>query len=672
MTRRLSCIPCRPARIISGILLAAVFFSCFGFGASRAMADTAPDWLHAAARETMPAAPKDAAAVILLDEQITTVKDNGEIETTYRRAYKILRPEARKTYGTLEFLFDKETRITSMKAWAIPADGKDYQVKQKDAVEVGEYGDDLYSDLRGKVLEIPAANPGSVIGYEVSRKRRPFLFADSWDFQHIIPVRRARFTLQLPQGWEMTTQWENYPSLKETSTGNNSYSWELENIPAIETEPAMPPPEAVAGSMGVKYFPRNPAASAKSIGTWNDIAMWYAGLTASTRTPSPEIQQKVGEVIANSTTTLDKIKAIVSFMQRDIRYVAIEIGIGGWQPHPASEVFHFRYGDCKDKVTLLSSMLQVIGVESYYVVAQTDRGIVHPDFPSPAAFNHVIIAIRLPDDVPSDGLWAIVDDPKYGRLLFFDPTNPYTPLGYIPSYEQRNYVLLVTPGGGELVPLPLSAPSTNRLVRTGQLKLTSTGDLIGDIQEVWWGGLAATERAWLLQTAPADRAKVMEEILGRQLANFRLTSATIGNLESYDQTLTLNYKFVAESYASNAGNLLLLRPRVLGNKGGIVDSDKPRKYPIEFPEATLQTDDFQITLPPGYVADDLPDAVDVKSDFASYKSKIEISGNSMHYQRTYQVTDVLVPTEKLPSLRNFFSQIASDERATAVLRRSTP
>ena len=315
-------------------------------------------------------------------------------------------------------------------------------------------------------------------------------------------------------------------------------------------------------------------------------------------------------------------------MQRDIRYVAIEIGIGGYQPHPAADVFHFRYGDCKDKVTLLGSMLQVIGVKSYYVVAQTDRGIVQPDFPSPVAFDHMIIAIRLPDDVPSDGLWAIVEHPKYGRLLYFDPTDPYTPLGYIPSYEQRNYGLLVTPDGGELVPLPLSAPSTNRLLRTGQLKLTSTGDLTGDIQEVRWGGPAATERAWLLQTAPADRVKVIEEILGKQLANFRLTGATIGNLESYDQTLTLNYKFVAESYASDAGNLLLMRPRVLGNKRGIVDSDKPRKYPIEFPEATLQTDDFQITLPPGYVADDLPDAVDVKSEFASYKSKTEISGNS--------------------------------------------
>ena len=671
MTRKLFCTTHRLARIASLLILAAAAIFFFSYRPTRVAADTAPEWLHAAARETMPDAPKDAVAIVLLDERVTTVKDNGEIETLYRRAYKILRPEAHEKYGKLVVPFDKETRISSMKAWAIPADGKDYEVKQKDSAELGLYGDALYSDLRAKFLEIPAANPGNVIGYEYSQKERPFLFADEWSFQETIPVRRSRFTLQLPPGWEMTTQWDNYPEMKETSAGNNAYSWELENIPAIETEPEMPPWQAIAGRMGIKYFPRDPALRAKSSGSWNDLGLWYEGLTASSRTPTPEIRQKVTELTANSKTTLDKIKALVAFMQRDIRYVAIEIGIGGYQPHPASDVFRYRYGDCKDKATLLSSMLQVIGVESYYVVAQTERGVVRPNFPSPDAFNHVILAIRLPDDVATNGLWAIVKDPKYGTLLIFDPTDPYTPLGYIPYFEQHNYGLLVTPNGGELLSLPLLPPPTNRLMRMGQLTLSSTGALTGNIQEIRWGDPATMERSLLLRTAPADRGKVIEDSLGYHLSNFRLTGATIGNLDAFDQTLTLNYKFIADDYAKSAGNLLLLRPRVLGVKGGIVDSDKPRKYPIDLPEAKVETDDFQITLPPGYVADDLPDPVVVKSDFASYKSKIEVSEGVLHYQRTYQVTDTLVPTEKLPTLRKFYGQIAGDERATAVLRRSS-
>jgi len=186
--------------------------------------------------------------------------------------------------------------------------------------------------------------------------------------------------------------------------------------------------------MAVKYYPRDPALRAKSSGTWNDIALWFGGLSAQSRASTPEIKQKVAELTANAPTSLDKIKALASFMQRDVRYVAIEIGIGGFQPHPASEVFRFHYGDCKDKVTLLSAMLQDAGIESYYVPAQTDRGIVNPDFPAAGSFNHVIIAIHLPDDVSNGKLWAVVNHPKYGRLLIFDPTDPYTPLGYIPYF----------------------------------------------------------------------------------------------------------------------------------------------------------------------------------------------------------------------------------------------
>jgi transglutaminase-like putative cysteine protease len=671
MITELSYSPSKPARFASPLLLvaAAALFS-FGPGASRAVADGAPEWMHAAARDTMPPAEKDAVAVILLDEIVTTVKDNGDVEVLHRRVYKILRPEARRDFGDLEVAFDKDTRITSFKAWTIPASGKDFELKEKDATERGSFSEFLYDGLRVKRLQFPAVVPGNFVGYEYSQQARPYLLSDVWDFQETVPIRRSRYVLQLPPGWEMSTRWSNHPELKETSTGGNSFSWELENIPAIVVEPDMPPFEAIAGRMAVRYFPRDPALRAKSSGTWNDIALWYAGLTASSRASTPEIKQKVAELTANAPTTLDKIKALVSFMQRDIRYVAVEIGIGGFQPHPAGDVFHFRYGDCKDKATLLGAMLKDIGVDSYYVVAQTERGILNPEFPTAYPFNHMIIAIRLPDDVPTAGLWAIVDHPKYGRLLIFDPTNTYTPLGYIPSHEQSNYGLLVTPTGGELIPLPLLAPATNRLMRIGEFTLSPTGQLSGDVKEIRWGGPASHRRQWLLETSPANRIRVIEDFLGQHLSNFRITSVTVENLEKYDDNLILHYKFVAENYAMSTGDLLMVRPRVLGFNAWVVDPGKPRKYPFEFPEALIESDDYTISLPAGFIADDLPDPAEVKSDCGSYKSKIEVTGNTIHYQRLYQITSVYVPMDQLPDLRTFFGRISADERASAVLRRS--
>lgn len=634
-------------------------------------ADSVPAWMRAAARESLPPLSKDPLAVVLLDEQVTTVRDSGEIDTLYRRVSKILRPEAHDTlgFGAVAVDFANDTKLSSLKAWTLPASGREFEVKEKDAIETGLFSEELFSDLRAKVLKIPAAKPGDFVAYEYVQKHRPYILDDAWDFQETVPVRRTRFTLNLPPGWEMDTKWVNYEAVKGQKTGANSYTWELENVPAIEKEPDMPPWPVIAGRMGVKYFPSGAHAAPKSSGSWKDIGLWYAGLSASSLRPTPEIKEKVAQLTADAPTTLAKIKALTDFMQRQIRYVAIEIGIGGMQPHPASKVFQYKYGDCKDKATLLITMLHEIGVESYYVVAQVERGIVRPDFPSPSSFNHMIVAIRLPDDVKSNGLYAIVKHPTLGQLLIFDPTDEYTPLGYIPSSEQENYGLLITPEGGELIALPLLPPNTNRSIRTGKFSLSATGDLTGEVSEIRWGAPAVNLRARLLSSAPADRVKVIEDFLGYFLNNFRLTSATVGNLDKFDDTLTLNYKFEARGYAKTAGNLLLARPRVLGSKSPPLDLSRERKYPIEFDEASIQTDDYEISLPPGYVADDLPSPVDIKSDYGAYRSKIELEGNTLHYQRLYEIKQVFVPALNLPDLRSFFGQVASDERASAVLRK---
>ena len=639
--------------------------------APRVLADNAPDWLRVASHETLPENLKDAVAVVLLDDQQTTVKDNGEIETRYRRAYKILRPEAREDYGSVTIEFDSQSKITFFRAWTITADGRELELKDKDALEASATSYEVFNDIRLKHIKFSAADPGNVVGYEYVQKRRPFMFEDDWSFQSMIPTRRARFSLQLPLGWEFTNYWANFPKKEPLTPTNNLYTWEIENIPAVEVEPDMPPYLAVEGRMDIKYFPRDPNLRAKSSGTWNDIGVWYASLTNASRVPSPELQQKVTELTAGISDPLQKMQALATYVQQQIRYVAIEIGIGGLQPHPAADVFKHQYGDCKDKATLMSTMLKQIGIDSYYVMIDTDRGIVNPEFPSLRG-NHMIMAIRLPDDVSSDKLYGTIDDPKLGRLLFFDPTNPYVPLGYLPSYLQQNYGLLITQDSGKLVLLPLLPAATNRLLRTATLSLSSAGTLGGEVQELRWGGPAVQTREQFLATSPAERSKVVERFLGTFLNNFTLTGATVGNLEKYSDTLTLDYHFTVEGYAKSAGNLLILRPRVVGEKGSTILAGKSRKYPIEFDGTTLQSDVFDITLPVGYVVDDLPQPVEAHCDYASYKSDIQVKDNILHYRRTYEIKGVVVPTDKLPEVRDFFHQVAVAEKSSAVLRRSTP
>ncbi len=640
---------------------------------AKAADSSAPDWLRAAAQEKLPAYDKDTVAVILLDETRTSVQPSGEIDALHRMAIRLLRPESRRDYSSLDVPFDKDTKISYMKAWTIQANGHELAVGQKDIIEHGLFDDLEYTDVKVDTLEFPEANPGNVVGFEFVQRNRPYVFEDDWEFQSEVPVKTARLILDIPSGWEFTTNWFNYPEQKPAVSGSNTYIWEVDDLPAMEIEPDMPAWRSLAGWMGLKYFPQDPAMRSRTNGSWKDMGLWYNGLTQSSRLASPQIQQKVAELTSGLSDPLSKMRALTEYMQRSIRYFAVEIGIGGYQPHPAAEVFAHQFGDCKDKATLLSSMLSQIGIDSYYVIVDTHRGVVHPSYPS-MDFNHAILAIRLPDTVSDADLYSVVNDPKLGRLLIFDPTNEHVPMGYIPWYLQQSYGLLVAPDGGELISLPLLPPATNRLLRVAKFDLTATGDLSGEVQQIEWGGPAAQQRREFLEQPPAKRAEIFEHFLGGFLNNFVFLGGSLGNLDKEDQSLSLDYKFSAQGYANPSGDLLILRPDIVGNEDigllNLFTQHKARKYPVQFEEAMRQDDVFDITLPPGYGLDGLPQPVEASCDYATYRSEIKVADGVLHYKRSFEVKDVIVPVDKLPEIRDFLQQVAADQQSAAVLKRT--
>jgi hypothetical protein len=647
------------------LLLAAVAF----LTSAPARADVRP-WLRSAASASIPKYPDDTQAVLLYDETTVVVKDAGEVHAIHRRVYRILRPGGRGR-GVFDVPFDKDTKILNMKAWSLPAGGgKEYEIKEKDAVETQLTEGELYSDTRHRILSIPAAEPGATVAYEYEQRERPYILQNIWWFQYPDPVRQSRFILQLPPGWRYRAAWIHHDSVSPQEDGNNQLRWDLADVSAVEQEPEMPPQQSIEGRMVVNYLPPSGPA-ANSMDSWPDIGKWYATLTADRRLASPEIKQKVSDLTAGSKDTLSKLRALTGFMQKEIRYVAIEIGIGGYQPHPADSVYANRYGDCKDKATLLAAMLHEIGIESFYVLVNTRRGVIAPDYPPGLNFDHVILAISLPADVQETDLLAIVNHPRYGRLLLFDPTSTLTPLGYLPSFEQANYGMLTAADGGELIEMPLLPASANRLGRSAHLTLSPDGSISGSVEEIRHGDFAEIRRAQLLAAQGADRAKIIESFLGSFLPNFKLMKASVGNLNAHDQMLVLDYDFVVPNYAQTAGDLLLVRPRVVGEKARTILEEKERKYGIEFETAALETDLFELTLPPGYVPDELPRPLDIDYDFASYSSKVEmIGGNVLRYTRKYQIKDVMIPPARLGDLKKFFHQILTDEANTAVFKKS--
>ena len=626
---------------------------------------TVPYWVHQAASQTLTTYASDTNAVVLLNEESDTVSGPGEYVEHVRHIVRILRPDGRNE-GDLHVYLRQNEKLLSLHAWSVDKAGREFEIKEKDFADASPYNDEFYSDIHLRTAKAAMPEPGSVIALEYEVRRHDWNNQLHWFLQEDIPVVETTLNLQLPSGWEFKDSWAATAAIKPIATGDNRWQWTKRNLPAIEEESRRPAFLALSARMTVAFFPPGGSGSTAS---WDGIGRWENGLVAGRRTPTSEITEKVRQLTASKTDFDSKLHALTAFMQSDIRYVAIEIGIGGFQPHPAADVFHSRYGDCKDKATLLSSMLEEAGIRSNYVIIHTERGIVDPTVPS-TYFNHVVLAVELPDAAIAKNYTSVIMAKSGKQYLIFDPTDTYTPVGTLRSELQDTYALLVTDSGGEVIHTPLLAPETNLLTRTGHFTLGPDGTLTGEINESLNGEPAFYSRASLLHASEKQRTEHFERLLGQSLKGFTLQSTNIQELGDIHKDLLLNLKFTAPNYAQIRGPLMLVRPRVMGENSFDLDRRKPRLYPVVFEGTTKETDVYEIELPQGYAVDDVPEPTKVDAGFASYESKFEVAGSKLKYSREYTRRDIQISAERLPELRKFEGAIGADEMAAVVLKKT--
>src|SRR6202020_1320774 len=180
---------------------------------------------------------------------------------------------------------------------------------------------------------------------------------------------------------------------------------------------------------------------------------------------TPEIAAKAKELAGDKTDFYDKTEAIAEFVQKQVRYFVIEMGVGGFQPHFAGDIFHNRYGDCKDKATLLSAMLSTVGIHSALMMVDHRRGVVDPEAPSIVG-DHMIAAIEIPKGYKSPKLRSVVTTKAGRQYLIFDPTWDKTAFGQLEHNLQGGYGVLVEGSDSQIIQFPVLSPDLNTIHRT--------------------------------------------------------------------------------------------------------------------------------------------------------------------------------------------------------------
>ena len=599
------------------LLLGALAASClFLPSASQAAAGPTPaaspfDVSAAALVKSAPAAADfpDASSITLRDESVVKVNPDGTSVDVTHETFKIFNQRAHdKAEITIPFDADKE-KITNIHARTIKPNGTVLPAGGGDIHTSAPYSEfAMYDDAKVTGISMPGVEDGVIVDYVYTRTTTksflPNQYSETWSFRDgVDPVKLSKMTLNAPASMSINTLPQNASAMTATVTPSpdgkrKTYVWKMADLGTIIPEPEMPPAYTFLPTVEISTIP-----------SWQVIARWYQGLAAGQMAASPEIKDTVKTLTAGKTNDTDKARAIYYWVEGQTRYVALELGLSAFQPHPAATVCRDRYGDCKDMATLLLTMLHEAGIKTAWPVllGAESQAPVQSYLAAPTFFNHAIVR-------------ADID----GKPYWFDSTAAMCPFGAIPGGDRGVHAFVIRDGVGSFETIPIGTPEENcqttlttvDLHADGSAECKTTVDLTGD------NGLGAR-----LSFRGLD-ASQLKPGFQNMVSGFSPTASlldyTLSPLADRDQPVTLGVTYHAPLWATRTGHLLIIDGKNLSSAPYDRDS---RVFPIYEDKTAEAVENLAVTLPPGYTLEDKPDDLHEQMPLGDYDQTVTQTGN---------------------------------------------
>ncbi|HQU72080.1 MAG: transglutaminase domain-containing protein [Calditrichaeota bacterium] len=488
---------------------------------------------------------------------------------------------------------------------------------------------------------------------------RSLFFWPAWDPQRgDIRVLKSTYILEVPEGFSFDRfQTGEVPDPVQTTAGGRQvYTWEARNIEEMRWESRMPRQDRF--QFGIRFRPDNFTLgnSRGKMTSWQEFGTWYNRLMSGRSVLSEAAQAHILAQVSETDSPRQKVRKLYEFLQRDTRYVFVLLGIGGWQAHPAEDVFAKKFGDCKDLSNYMVTMLNLAGVPSHLALALTrDRGLTNPDFPS-NQFNHCIAMVPL----EADTLWL-------------ECTADLTPYNDPPNSIEGINALLITGDGGRIIRTPESSPGANLWQSRLMGELQRTGDIALSGRISFSGEQALDIRSKLDNLRREKRKDYLRSLTGGELPAFSIDTVAIRNLNTnLTEPLILDYTGQGKHYAKTSGSRIFFNPNILQrhSRDGFPDEDpQERRFDYEYPYAYADADTVVLTLPPGYSLERAPDSVRVDNDFATYSTFFHLEGQTFTHIRKMTLKKRLVPVEHYGEYLSFLKFIAKNDNELYILKR---
>jgi hypothetical protein len=603
---------------------------------------------------------KDVNAVVREDRSVYRIISKSKARLSVYYAITILNDKAR-SHAHLIVGYDKLTKISDFNAAAYDANGKQIKkLKNSEIYDQSAYdGVSMFSDNRMKAVDMTQVSYPYTVVFEYEKEYNFILGIDGASVLPGEKISLEKFSFQLVYPPSLAPRYKaiNMPSdpVKGTSDGLESLTWSLENVLPVTEEPYSPEDA---------FFPRVVAAPTTfefdgysgNMSSWNDFGKWIQLLNKGRNVLPEHTREMVQRLTAGVKTPEEKVKILYEYLQSKTRYVAIMLGIGGFQPFDATVVDQTGYGDCKALSNYMVSMLDVAGIKSHYalVYGGDDYSPIDVNFPRPGEFNHVIVAVPMNKDT-----------------IWLECTNQTIPFGFQGSFTGNRKALLITDQGGTMVNTTRYNAEQNLQTRTADVFLDMTGDGKAKVKTRYSGVQYENDGLHFIVNYQYNEQKKWVQSTTK-IPTFDLNSFSMVNQKSRIPTAVVNLDLTIRKYAPVSGKRLFVTPNLMNRSTYVPEKVENRKSKVVTRIDYVDSDTIRFHLPEGIHPEYIPPAVKLSNRFGEYEATYQLQEDGLFtYIRRVKMRKGEFPPDSYNELIDFFKAMAKADNTKVVFLSKT-
>jgi hypothetical protein len=597
---------------------------------------------------------KGARAVMREEEYILEIKSPEKAIEKERHVFTILNENA-DNIGGYSSWYGKFTSINWIDGLLYDANGKEVKhVKKKDMEDRSATdGFSLAVDERYKAHNFYCRVYPYTVDYSEEDEINGILHFTPWEplYSAGISTQHSKYVIIAPADYDVRYKPVrcNFAPVISSSGGKKVYTWEVSNLPARKTEFSGPSWAEIAPHVLMAPSDFEAQGYKGNMSTWLNYGKFINQLRSGRDVLPDDVKRTVHELTDHLTDTREKVYSLYSFLQKNTRYISVQLGIGGWQPFPADYVASKKYGDCKALSNYMVALLKEAGISGRYVEinAGSDHRDLVEDFPCFQS-NHAISCVPLGKDT-----------------IWLECTSQTVSPDFMGTFTGNRKAILMDDDGGHVVRTPYYTALDNTQCRVVDACIGDDGNLDANVNTRYTGCEEVTPSQVMNELTGDERQKYLNELFN--LPTYSIDKSRYEEKKGTIPCVNEYLHVVSPNYASVSGKRIFINPNLVTRSNYRLPVDSVRHYDFVDKVAFTHIDSVTLKIPSGYQLESELADVTIEAKYGKYSSSVKVMDDKIVYYRRFEKSADRYPPADYQDLVKFYERLYKADHTRIVL-----